>query len=97
MSIVTPPEKTSGTLQCAGGFRNGFSDFQNALSRQNRRSPENRSFFWHAHWDSRFFVTNGQFREKAIGNTFRENSTFLAVQRSVLPSVVPIILPNREG
>lgn len=65
--------------------------------RQKPLPPENRSFFWHAHWDSRFFVTNGQFREKAIGNTFRENSTFLAVQRSVLPSVVPIILPNREG
>ena len=26
MSIITPPEKISNTLQCAGGFRNGYSD-----------------------------------------------------------------------
>jgi hypothetical protein len=45
MSIITLPEKTSGTLQCAGGFRNGFSDLRNALRRQNPRPPENRSFF----------------------------------------------------
>jgi len=26
MSIITPPEKISTTLQCVGGFRNEFSD-----------------------------------------------------------------------
>ncbi|WP_192930052.1 hypothetical protein [Sphingomonas sp. NIC1] len=26
MSIATLPEKISDTLQCAGGFRNGYSD-----------------------------------------------------------------------
>jgi hypothetical protein len=43
MSIVTPPEKTSDSLQYASGFRNGFSDWWNALTRQNQQPPENRS------------------------------------------------------
>jgi hypothetical protein len=46
MSIVTPPEKTSDSLQYASGFRNGFSDWWNALTKQNQQPPENRSFFW---------------------------------------------------
>ncbi|WP_380773697.1 hypothetical protein [Sphingomonas yabuuchiae] len=46
MSIATPPEKISDTLQCAGGFRNGYSDHKAGGTRQKQQSPENRSFFW---------------------------------------------------
>ena len=37
-----------------------------------------------------------RFREKAIGNRFRENGTLFAIERARLPAAVPFDLPNRE-
>ena len=89
MSIITPPEKISTTLQCVGGFRNGFSDLQGAPSRQKLLPPENRSFSLRsrAHWDSRFSVPNSQFREKQSGTHFGKTAP-------ALPSSVPFCRPS---